>query len=423
MQFKFDRSEIVKFKDVLIYYSLIYLMLGGVISVIGDRINQMASIALITHYEPGSGFSQGKLLGILALPVLIFGPFVGTLVDRWNRKWVLILSDFIRAVFVGLIPLFQLIFPGLTSLFVIIFIVYFVNIFFGPARSAIIPDIVKTQHLITANTFIAGTALVSTIFGFTIGGLIVERVGYTTGFYIDSLTFILSGVIMLKMKPLPNMNFSPRVENRFLLPSLKELKNETKEGLNYLLRNKKSIWAIGTTLLLILIAGFAYPNGIILAQELSGTVAQGFGFLIGALSAGMVISVILIGKYGNLFSKHSIVGVCFFIVSISAIGLAKAGSFNHAMLWIFLAGITSAPLSVIPETLLQIVVPKEKRGRLFAWRNILVNLILAITALTAGKLGDIFSHRAVLFSISIFTVISATIVYISGRKVLADETN
>ena len=75
------------------------------ISQFGDRLNQMALIALVYQKSPGSTIELAKLALFIIIPVFIIGPIAGAYVDRWNRKHIMIVSDLLRGLLVLFIPL------------------------------------------------------------------------------------------------------------------------------------------------------------------------------------------------------------------------------------------------------------------------------------------------------------------------------
>ena len=82
--------------------------LAQLISQFGDRINQMALVGLVAVKHPGSPVELAKLLSFTIIPVFVVGPIAGVYVDRWDRRTILCVCDFIRGFIVLCIPLFFL---------------------------------------------------------------------------------------------------------------------------------------------------------------------------------------------------------------------------------------------------------------------------------------------------------------------------
>ncbi len=112
------------------------------ISLFGDRLNQIALAVIVLGYT-GSAVAVGFVFLAAALPNLVLGPISGTLVDRWDQKQVLIVSDLLRASVVLLIPV--AVATNVVLVYPLIFAVTSISIFFRPARELIMPRIVRPE--------------------------------------------------------------------------------------------------------------------------------------------------------------------------------------------------------------------------------------------------------------------------------------
>ncbi len=186
-----------KFKEVLKNRNFFFLWAGQIVSQFGDRLNQMALIALIYARAPGSTFQLAKVLSFTIIPVFLVGPFAASYVDRWDRRRTMISCDLLRAALVALIVLFLLKLESIWPIYMIIFLVFSVSRFFVPAKMAIIPELVSQKNLLLANSLSSTTGMIAAVAGFGLGGLIVERVGSGGGFLIDSFTYLVSGLFIL----------------------------------------------------------------------------------------------------------------------------------------------------------------------------------------------------------------------------------
>ncbi len=125
------------------------LWTGQLISLFGDRVNQLALIAFVFEITDSPAAVALTFL-ISTLPNLLFSPIAGTFVDRWDNKQVLVVSDILRASLVLLVPVAILINVWLA--YPLVFLVTTVSIFFRPASVAILPRIVEERDLLAANS-------------------------------------------------------------------------------------------------------------------------------------------------------------------------------------------------------------------------------------------------------------------------------
>ncbi|MBU0709313.1 MAG: MFS transporter, partial [Candidatus Omnitrophica bacterium] len=185
-----------KFSEVLKNRNFFLLWLGQIISQVGDRLGQMALIALVYLRAPGSTFEIAKILSFTIIPVFLIGPVAGVYVDRWDRRRTMYICDFLRAVLVVLIPLFLFYSKNMVPVYLIVFLAFSIGRFFVPAKLAIVPDLIEQKDLLIANSLVNTTGMIAAIVGFGVSGVLVEWVGAKFGFYLDALSFFVSGALV-----------------------------------------------------------------------------------------------------------------------------------------------------------------------------------------------------------------------------------
>ena len=127
----------------------------------------MALAALV--YGTTNSAIAGALTFVAAtLPNLLFGPLAGVLVDRWDQKRVLIASDLLRAGIVLLIP--AGVGVNVVLAYPLVFLLTTVSIFFRPARTAVIPRVVREDELVTANSATWLSETLADVVGLPVGG-------------------------------------------------------------------------------------------------------------------------------------------------------------------------------------------------------------------------------------------------------------
>jgi hypothetical protein len=138
------------------------LWTGQLVSALGDRIHQVA-LAFIVLETTGSAIAVGAVFLVATLPNLLLSPIAGGLVDRWDHREVMIVSDLLRAGLVLLIPLAAV--TNLALAYPLVFLVTTVSIFFRPAKGAILPRIVSGEDLVAANSALWVGETFADIFG------------------------------------------------------------------------------------------------------------------------------------------------------------------------------------------------------------------------------------------------------------------
>jgi MFS family permease len=172
---------------------------GQLISAVGSQVSQLAFPLLILAVT-GSPAQAGLLGAMRGLAYVLFGLPAGAYVDRWDRKRVMIVSDTVRALALGSIPL-ALAFGRLTlvQLYLVTFLEGTFFIFFGLAESACLPRIVRKEQLpaaVAANEF---TYSISSLIGPAISGALYA-IGRAIPFVVDAFSYVVSVVGVLFMK-------------------------------------------------------------------------------------------------------------------------------------------------------------------------------------------------------------------------------
>ena len=177
------------------------LWFAQVVSLTGDWFNTIAAVILVNRYLH-SGLALGGLLLARALPPFLLGPLAGVVADRFNRKWVLITSDLLRAVIVlGFLWVDR---PERAWLLFVLSVLQFsVSSFFEPARAAILPNLVSPNELLTANTLSSTTWSAMLALGAAIGGFTAAAFGTQVALIIDSLSFVGSALLVFAVTYTP----------------------------------------------------------------------------------------------------------------------------------------------------------------------------------------------------------------------------
>ena len=171
------------------------LWTGQLISLFGDRLHQVA-LAVLVLITTGSALAAGFVFLVATLPNVLFGPFAGTLVDRWEHKEVMIVSDLLRAAVILLIPI--AVATNVLLVYPLVFIVTTISIFFRPARVAILPRIVDEDDLLTANSALWIAEVSADVIGYPVAAVFVAALGTALplAFWIDAATYVGSAVLL-----------------------------------------------------------------------------------------------------------------------------------------------------------------------------------------------------------------------------------
>lgn len=179
-----------------------HLWSGQVVSEIGDWLNNIAVLALAL--ELAGPARQGRAIAIYAiarhLPLFLFGPIAGVVVDRADRRRVMIAADVLRAVLAAGFLLAQK-FSSLPAIYAVGASLFAVSAFFNAAKRATIPVIVTdTDELLGANSLSASTTAATIAVGSALGGLVATFISRDLVFVINAATFLVSAWMISRIR-------------------------------------------------------------------------------------------------------------------------------------------------------------------------------------------------------------------------------
>ncbi|MBF2078764.1 MAG: MFS transporter [Synechococcales cyanobacterium T60_A2020_003] len=427
------------FLPVLRNFNFLKLWSGQIFSQIADKVYLVLIISIVASQFQAEGQSisgwVSALMIAFTIPAVVLGSIAGVFVDRWSKKAVLTVTNFLRGglvmalqavlwlahghTFIGGLP------TGFYGLLLITFLVSTLTQFFAPAEQAVIPLIVEHKHLLSANSLYTTTMMASVIIGFAVGEPALEFVNHLISLlpFWEAMhvapdvgkdiavggCYAIAGALLLitKTKELP---VDPEKEHPHVFEDIKD-------GLRYLGKQGRVRAALIQLVMLFSIFAALAVLAVRMAEIMPAIESDQFGFLLAAGGVGMAIGAAGIGQFGQRFSRRqlSLVG------SVGmAIALAVLPLFIQ-QLWITLSLIgilgTFAALVAIPmQTTIQAETPEEMRGKVFGLQNNAVNIALSLPLALAGIAETYLGLQAVFLILSGLAIAAgATTWYISRR--------
>jgi MFS family permease len=358
-----------------------FLWFGQIVSQLGDWFNTVAVFALL-YQLTGSATAIALLMVLQVLPVAIVGPAAGVVVDRFDRRKIMIAADIIRGVAVlGLLLVRS---PEMVWFaYVVTATMVSASGFFEPARSATVPTIVGRERLVAANAISTGTWSAMLAIGASLGGLVAATLGRDAAFIINASSYFLSAVFLWQLR------VPARPEGARASAGL----TGVVEGLAYMRAHKevarialvKGGWAlVGGALLLLTVFGDR-------VFRIGDSSDAGIGVLygargIGALAGSLIVSI-LAARQRNLVRM---IGPAYLIAGVCYASLAIVPTIWFAALAVIAAHVFGSILWVSSNVLLQMNVPDEFRGRVFAAELFALAIVQStVSYLTATAL-DVF---------------------------------
>jgi len=358
------------------------LWLGQVVSQIGDWLDYVALLTLLLHLTGSATVVAGMLVARF-LPTVVASPLAGVVVDRIDRKRVMVAADLCRAVAVlGLLVIER---PDQVWIsYAVVATVVSLTAFFEPARSASIPNVTTQEELIVANTLGAITWSVSLGLGSAIGGLVTALAGWRAAIALDALSFLasawlISGIVLPQRERIARQHLSWRAALGV---------DDLIEGVRYL-RSRPPVAAT-----VLVKSGWALAGGVILLHSIFGEriypvwgrAAAGIGFLAMARGVGTAIGPVAARRLfgGSPVRMAQAIAVGFFLAGSLYVVFATVHSLPAALFVLAVAHMGGSTVWVFSTTLLQLAVPDGLRGRVFAAELALLTLSMTVSNVCTG---------------------------------------
>jgi MFS family permease len=367
--------------------ALARMLLAGFISTCGDRLHQVALAALVLGMT-NSMASAGLIFVVATIPYALFGLIVGALVDRWDRRTILVVADLARAAIVVLIPLAATI--NLPLVYPLLFVLTCFTMAFNPARQSSIPDLVGVDELGSANSLFQAVNYIVDLLAFPLAGVLVagliDRLGSFEGtqvaFGVDGVSYLISAALLVR---LPGLQRSGSLARE----PLARLPRQVADGLRFLrdnvqVRTNTILMTVGPLML-----GSLHTLWIGFAWRVSDTGTFGYGVTETLNAMGTLLGLLLLRRIGNKINTGRVILIGFAVMggSIAAAGLTD--SLVVVSLLAAVAGLGNMMFLVPSITMVQRATPAALRGRVFTVRLMLTFSAFSISNAIAGGFSDL----------------------------------
>jgi MFS family permease len=338
--------------------------IGQVVSEIGDHFNNIAVFGLVLETTHSGMVVSGVMLS-RAIPAILIGPLAGVVLDRFDRRRVMIASDLFRAV-VAAGFLLTLNNHNTWLLYVLSGLLMAASPFFSAGRAAILPSIATKDELHTANSLTQTTQWTTLSLGAFLGGASAAHFGYRWAFVFNAASFLISALCISRLR-LPGRSFRPapsHTEAEVVRPW-----REYREGLAYM-RARPLILGIGG-----IAVGWATGGGAaqilfsIFGEIVFNRGPAGIGTIWGCAGIGLICGSFVAYRLGKTLSfegyKWTMV-VCYIVHGGSYIIFSQMRNFTLALIFIALSRAAVGVSSVLNMAQLLRHIDDRYRGRVFS---------------------------------------------------------
>ncbi len=395
------------------------LWLSQFVSGIGDWLVIGLLIPLVTTLSGGSAFAVAGIMIVKILPSLLLSSVIGVLVDRFDRRRLMIACDVVRAV----LTLGLLFTNSLAVIYLVVFTMEVASLFFTPAKNALIPHLVEEDEITVANGLSYTTQQASMLIGLTmsgailaafeaiirwmlasnfpvvallVGGLAPALLGPRAGVFVNALSFVVSAIAVTTI----SVRSKVAHDGKFTLSLLGK---DAIESFRFLGQHRELRGLLVTVGTAILGGGAIITVGLVhVQQNLSGGVpfldkvvamrrliAAPQTFMLVFIALGMVAGALLVPKLAERVPLQALFlgGVVLFGGGMLVFSLSS--QYWVAAVFALVAGLSIAALTVSGNTYVVKTVADEIRGRVFTAMESVIRVSLLLSMVVVAPIGDL----------------------------------
>ena len=422
-----------KILQTLAVRPFLYLLLSEIFSQIAMNMFNFVMVIIAFTVASSNTAVSGVAVSFM-LPSLLFGIMAGVIVDKRNKKNVLVMTNVLRGLCV--LPLFFL-HGNILIIYLLTFLVALITQFFIPAETPIIPLLVRKDLLLSANALF-GMGIYGSIFlAYAISGPALLLFGKTNIFLAFGVFFLLSAFFayLIKVKePVKKENLAKDVIQNL------SLAREIKTAIAIMAKTKviyRALLLLTLAQVIILVLAVIGPG---YAQHVLNIKVEDFPFFfVTPAIIGMALSAVILGSFFNKVSKQKITKVGLVLIGLSILFLPYGSKVEsraivqyvntflpqiltinvfHIMIFLaFILGAANALVFIPANTILQEETSDEFRGKVYGALSTLVGLFSILPIVLVGGLADIFGVKGVLtgIGITVLAIAAFRIVFSKGE--------
>ncbi|HEY7358334.1 MAG TPA: MFS transporter, partial [Ktedonobacterales bacterium] len=308
---------------------------------------------------------SGVLLAAL-IPTIVFGPIAGVFVDRWDKRRTMLAMDASRAVLIALLLIVTIgkfsMAGQLAAIYTVVFLASICSQLFGPARLALIGDIVAAPQQAQASSMSQMTQSLAFLIAPPLAPILLLAVGPQIALLINALSFACSFVTLLAVR-------APKAATSRDAGARPNFLREFVAGLTFAVQNRVILTLLITTSVIMLGASALNALDIFFVRDNLHAPLNLYGFLETAQGVGAILGAVLTGMLAKKIGMARLLVVSLFLLSLCLLLYSRLSSLVPALIVIFFGGVVVAAANILAGPLLLRVTPRAYIGRVVATIN------------------------------------------------------
>jgi len=422
-------GTIARARDVLSFRDFRQLVGVRLCTQFGDGLFQAVVLGSVVFSPTKHSTSVGvaKALAILVVPYSLVGPIAGVFIDRWPRKLILAVTPLAR----GALAFLAIAGTGAAVPFYLgALLVLSANRFLLTTATAVIPKLVPSQDLLTANSVSTVSGTLTRFVGVAVGGPLVDAFGNGPVIAATAVAWVLTSVFAVRIRAdlSPEQAPTGRVSEH-----VARVVRELGDGARRLLHTPRALAPITSVTWNQFLNGIVFVVSLVVFRERFHSGVGSYSSLVIAGGIGVLVGLATVSTLEDRFSRRTVIAASFIFSGVPLIVVSGAINRYDILVVSFLLGLAYAWLKITADTMTQEAIPDRYRGRVFSIYDIAQNMsgvvaaLIAIPLVTNRSIGGLVAGVGVLFLVWVPWILrwlqrSATIEvrFSSGSR--ADET-
>lgn len=359
------------------------LLQASAISTIGDIMYGVA-IGYWVFAQTGSSTLMGIMSAISMFVTMFLSPFAGSIIDKCNRKWVIVIGDLFQGAIMLTVGVFahmdKLSVPGVL---VAAFLAALGGVFYSPAANTTLIDIIPKDDIVRGQSLFSGVSSTINLVGTAFSGVVVAFFGVPLIIVLNGLSNIYSAISELFIS-------IPKTSQQGEAVNIKSILSDTKAAITEIISDPHMQLFVPCLLILNLLASGPFSLILPFTMEKNFSVEQ-YGYLMSVWSIASLASVIILGiiKFSPK-ARFWIMAVSFSASSIFMVLTFLATEFIPMCIFAFISGFLNAAGNAIFSASMMLALPEKNRGAILGFVSSACVGGTALSSVIYGILGDIF---------------------------------
>lgn len=372
------------------------LLFGVGISGLGDFIFLIA-INLLVYQMTGSAAAVAGLWIVGPLASIFTRFWAGGIIDRANRRKLMIWTDLIRALLIASVPVM----PSVWGIYIVLWFVSMAKVFFTPASTTYITELVPVEKRKKFNAFYSLTTSGAFIVGPAIAGILFMLGSVDIAILLNSFSFLISAILLL------------------FLPNLQNEKQSFKNPLSFsaIREDAKTVIAFGREapvfiLVLVLYLGTLFTTfamdtqEVVFTQRVVGLSELDYSLLISITGIGSILGALTVAFFSDKLTIRFLFGGGLLLMSLGYILYAISSSFATITIGFIILGFFNSFANTGYNTFYQYHVPIEIMGRVTSFYGLIQSIGQILLVIVVGIVADIIPLRYTIVTLSLVCFLS-----------------